>query len=199
MGMIKTKLSTALDKFGEDFEIIRQGGNIDLKGKLGRVKRVTIPWAMQHLKDVIFGPEETINPNDIIHNKTQDIYFFIYTLHKQYKSTILVAQVATLLDADSLCDIQRLDGETGSFGGTKQTFQNQATDVRYHIREIISDMRVERPALLERALVLLYIRNTEDLHVLDRIVIDSRNYQVEHINKTTFQGLIEAQMSLDKR
>lgn len=197
--MIKSKLNTALSKFGEDFEVVRQGGNVALKGKAGKITRATNPWASQYLKTAIFSADELINSGEIIHDKTQDIYYFVYTLQKQYINTSLTAQSINLLRADKACEIQRLQGQAGPFGGTQQTFVSQAQDIKCHIREISADLRTDRPALLERAAFLLYMQSTEDLQILDRVVIDAQNYQVEHIDKTIIQGLFEAQLSLDKR
>jgi hypothetical protein len=173
--------------------------NIELKGKAGMINRATNPWATQYLKQAIFSADEIINPGEIIRDKTQDIYYFVYTLQREYISTILTAQVINLLKADKFCEIQRLQGQAGPFGGTKQEFVTQAQDIRCHLREITADLRTERPALLERASFLLYMQNNEDLQILDRAIIDAQNYQVEHIDKTIVQGLFEAQLSLDKR
>ena len=189
----------ALSRFGEDFEVVRQTGNIALKGKAGKITRATNPWATQYLKTAIFSADELISSGEIIHDKTEDIYYFVYTLQKQYINTTLTAQVMNLLKADKVCQIQRLQGQAGPFGGTQQTFITQATGIRCHLREITADLRTERPALLERASFLLYVQNSEDLLILDRVVIDNQNYQVEHIDKTTVQGLFETQLSLDKR
>lgn len=192
-------LNKALGQFGEDLEVIRSSGNVDVKGKTGRIRRVTNPWAMQYLRQAIFGVAVEINPGEIIHDKTQNIYYFVYILQKNYKTTTLIAQSINLLLADSLCEIQRLQGTQGAFGGTKQEFVSQKTDIKCHLREITADLRTERPALLERASLLLYMQDTEDLQILDRIVINSINYQIEHINKIILGGLFEVQMSLDRR
>ena len=84
-------------------------------------------------------------------------------------------------------------------GGTTQTFTSQKKEIKVHIREISSALREERPSLLETASSLLYLQNTETPLVLDRIVVDSINYQVAHINKMEFEGIWELQLSLDRR
>ena len=197
--VLMSNLNKALRKFGDDLKVIRKAGNIDIKGKTGRIRRVTNPWAMQYLRQAVFSPDVEIDPGEIIRDKTQDIYFFIYIMQKNYKAATLVAQSIRLLLADSLCEIQRLQGTAGPIGGTTQSFVSQKTNIKCHLREISADLRTERPALLERAGFLLYTQSTENLVILDRIVIDSINYQVEHINKTSLEGLSETQMSLDKR
>ncbi len=200
--MISNNLDKALGQFGEEFEIIRDT-DIDLgKGKLGKVRRVTIPWLMQFLKESIFGNGVEILPGDVLHNETQDIYYLVYILNKNYKGTNLVAYSVVLLIADSLYEIQRLgtDAAAGPFGGTKQTpFTSQKDDIRCHLKEISADLRTAKPALLEVASYLLFTQDTEDVQVLDRIVIDSVNYQVEHLDKTALDGLFEVQLTLDKR
>ena len=198
--MIKNRLNIALNKFGERFEIIRTAGNVYLgKGKLGKVRRVNIPWLMQYLKESIFGHAVAIQPGDIIHNKTQDTYYFAYILNKNYKGDRLIAYSVILLIAGSSCEIKRLSGTRGAYGGTQQTFTSQETGVRCHLREINADLRMEKPALLEVASFLLYTQDSIDVQTLDRLIIDSVNYQVEHMDKTALVGLFEVQMSLDKR
>lgn len=197
--MIKSNLNTALSKFGEDFEVVRQGENIDVKGKTGTSKRISNPWLAQFMKEAIFSADEIIYPGEIIHDKTNDIYYFVYTLQKQIIKTELVAQKINLLKINSSCNIQRLSASAGSFGGVKQEFTIVTSDIRCHLKQIDADLRTEKPALSETAEYLLYMQNIEDLQVLDRIVIANQNYQVEHIDRLTLEGLSEAQLSLDKR
>ncbi len=200
--MIKNRLNTALSRFGERFEIVRTTGNVYLgKGKLGKVRRVNIPWLMQYLKESIFGSAVTIQPGDIIYNKTQSIYYLVYILNKNYKGDRLIAYAVILLIADSSCEIKRISSSAaiGPYGGTQQTFASQKTSVQCHLREISADLRTERPALLEVASFLLYMQDSESVQVLDRLIIDSVNYQIEHVDKTALAGLFEVQLSLDKR
>ncbi len=107
-------------------------------------------------------------------------------------------QKGTILYINNTCEIKRLQGTAGSMGGIIQSFTSQKADIRCHLQEISADLKIERPALLEVADFLLYIQNSEDLQILDRVVIDGVKYQVEYIGKT-LQGLFEAQASLDKR
>lgn len=199
MTLLRSNLNTALQRFKDDFEIVRQTGNVSVKGKSGKITRANNPWAMQNLKQAVFSPDELIYSGEIIHDKTEDVYYFVYTLQRQYLKTTLTAQVINLLKADKICQIQRLQAQAGAFGGVKQIFATLAQDIKSHLREITSDLRTEKPALLERASFLLYTQNTEDLQILDRIKIDNQNYQVEHIDKLSLPGLFEAQLSLDKR
>ncbi len=199
--MLKNRLNTALNKFGERFEIIKTTGNVYLgRGKLSKVRRVNIPWLMQYLKASIFSSAITIQPGDRMHNKTQDIHDLVYILYITYTGDVFIAYPVILLIAADSCEIQRVGaGTVGAFGGTQQTFTSQATAIRCHLKEISADLRTERPALLEVASYLLFMQDSEDVEALDRLIIDSVNYLVEHIDKTALAGLFEIQLSLDKR
>lgn len=199
MTLLKSNLNQALERFKEDFEVIRESGNMDLKAKTSNLSRSTNPWVTQFMKEVIISTEVIINPGEIVRDKTNDVYYFVYTLQKQMLKTQLIIQKALFLRINNLCQIQRLSPQAGSFGGVKQQFITLGSDIRCHLREITADLRTEKPALLETAKYLLYLHNSVDLQVLDRVVINNQNYQAEHLDKLTLEGLFEAQVSLDKR
>jgi hypothetical protein len=193
------KLNRALSRFGDTLLIVENGGSTAILGKTWANTRVTNYWLRQYLLNVMFSSIPEVFGGNIIKDAKRNKHYFVYNLHKITIREDVLEQKGTLLYINKACEIQRLNGATGSFGGTKQEFGSQATDIRCHLKEITADLRTERPALLERADFLLYMQNSQDLQVLDRIAIDTINYQVEHIDRITCQGLHEAQLSLDKR
>lgn len=196
---VQGKKYRALARFGDTLLIVRDDGSTLILGKSWANRRIANYWLRQYVLNVMFIGSPEIFGGDVIRDVKRSKYYFVYNLHKLTLRENVIEQNGTLLYINKACEIQRLQGTVGPFGGTKQSFSSQVTDVRCHLREITADLRTERPGLLERASSLLYTQNDENLQILDRIIIDSVNYQVEHIDKTTYQGLFEAELSLDKR
>ena len=197
MAKIKSNLDSALTKFGDIFTI--NGTTTEILGKISVNRRTSNPWNAENIRSGIFSVTPEISGGDILYHVQANIYYLVYLMGKETLVDANIAQHVTLLKISKTCAIYRLSGTSGSMGGVKQTFTKQKENIKVHLREITGDLRVERPALLEMASFLLYMQSSEDLKMLDRVVIDSKNYQVEYIDKNTFSNLFEAQLSLDKR
>ncbi len=191
---IGAKVNNALTKFGDTFLI---DDVTPILGKSWSNARVSSYWLRQYVRNVMFASTPEVFGGNIIKDVKRDQYHFIYNLHKVTVKDDILEQKGTLLIINKTCEIQRLSGTGGAFGGVKQTFVSEKTDIKGHLREISGALRTERPALSEEANYLLYLQSTEDLLTLDRVIIDSGNYQVGHINNLT--GLIEAELSNDLR
>jgi hypothetical protein len=197
--MLKSKIDFILNKFGDDFEIVRSTGNVSIKGKASKIKIITNPWDSQYLKQGTFNWDESIEPGEILYDTVQEIYYFVYTSHNYYMDSDLVAQSRILLMINATCEIKRLSGAAGEMGGTTQTFISQKTGIRCHLREVNASLKSENPGFSETVSFILYIQSTESPVILDRIVIDSVNYQVDRIDNITIDGIYKIDLSLDKR
>ena len=192
------KLIKALQKFGDTLLIIENGDQTAILGKSWANKRVSNYWSRQYVRNVMFAGTPEVFGGNIIKDVKRDHYYFIYNLHKVTVKEDALEQNGTILNINEICAIHRLSGTGGAFGGAKQTFTLEKDDIRAHFTEISGELRKERPALSDEANYLLYLQSTESLLPLDRIIIDSENYQVGHINKN-LEGLIEAEISNDLR
>ena len=195
---IGEKLIKALQRFGDTLLIIENGDQTIILGKSWANERVTNYWLRQYVRNVMFVNAPEVFGGSMIRDVKRSQYYFIYNLHKVTVKEDVLEQKGTLLYINKTCDIQRLSGTGGAMGGAKQTFTNEKINIRCHLREISGELRKERPALSEEANYLLYLQSTEDLLTLDRIIIDSENYQAGHINEN-LEGLIEAELSNDLR
>lgn len=198
-----TQLAEQLDRFlgthGEDFEVIRVGGNVAVKGRSWTPRRISQHWGAEYLKEAIFSSGEVVSGGEIIHDKTNDIYYFIYQSQKAMVGKLTLARNIVLLKITEACEIKRPQDVAGEHGGSTKTFTSIATDIRCHLKVVSADLRGERPGLSEAAASLLYIQKTVDAQVLDRIVIGDRNFQVETLNKDEFAGLYELELNKDER
>ncbi len=192
------KLIKALQRFGDTLLVVEDGDYTSILGKSWANERVTDYWLRQYVRNVMFVNTPEVFGGSMIRDTKRDKYYFIYNLHKVTVQEDVLEQKGTLLYINKICDIQRLSGTGGVMGGAKQTFTNEKINIRCHLREISGELRKERPALSDEANYLLYLQNTEDLLALDRVIIDSENYQAGHINKN-LEGLIEAEISNDLR
>ena len=196
---IGDKISEALQRFGDTLLIVSDDGYTAILGKTWLNARITDYWLLQYVRNVMFVNNPEVFGGNIVRDVIRSKYYLIYNIEKVTVEDDIMEQKGTLLYINKECEIQRLTGTAGEMGGTTQTFTSQKKEIKVHIREISSALREERPSLLETASFLLYLQNTETPAVLDRIVVDSKNYQVAHINKVEFEGIWELQMSLDKR
>lgn len=196
---IQGKKYRALARFGDTLLVVRDDGSALILGKSWANRRIANYWLRQYILNVMFVGNPEIFGGDIIRDVKRVKYYFVYNLQKLTLRENVVEQNGTLLYINKACEIQRLQGTKGPFGGTKQAFVSQKTGISAHLREINADLRIERPGLLERASFLLYLQDSESLLVLDRVIIDSEKYLVEHINKVLLQGIFEVELSLDKR
>jgi len=199
MTFLKSNLDRAVARFGDEIVIIRESGDISTKGRISLNRRFGQPWNAENLRQGIFSSMSTLIGGDILYHTIKDEYYFVYIKGTETLSNSSIAQQITLLKINNTCSIYRLSGTAGSMGGTKQSFTKQKEDIKIHLRAITGDLRVERPALSQTANYLMYLQNTEDIRILDRIVIDEKNYQCEVINENTYNGLYEVELSLDKR
>ncbi len=195
---IGEKLIKALQRFGDTLLVVEDGDYTSILGKSWANERVTNYWLRQYIRNVMFVNAPEVFGGSMIRDVKRSQYYFIYNLHKVTVKEDVLEQKGTLLYINKICDIQRLSGTGGAMGGAKQTFTNEEINIRCHLREISGELRKERPALSEEANYLLYLQSTEDLLTLDRIIIDSENYQAGHINEN-LEGLIEAELSNDLR
>ncbi len=192
------KLIKALQRFGDTLLIVENGDYTSILGKSWSNEKVSSYWLRQYVRNVMFANAPEVFGGRVIRDVKRSQYYFIYNLHKVTVKEDVLEQKGTLLYINKICDIQRLSGTGGSMGGRKQTFTNEKINIRCHLREISGELRKERPALSDEAKYLLYLQSEEDLEVLDRIIIDSENYQAGHINKN-FIGLIEVELNNDLR
>ncbi len=192
------KLIKALQRFGDTLLVVEDGDYTAILGKSWANERVTDYWLRQYVRNVMFANAPEVFGGSVIRDVKRSQYYFIYNLHKVTVQEDVLEQKGTILSINKICDIQRLSGTGGAMGGAKQTFTNEKINIRCHLREISGELRKERPALSDEANYLLYLQNTEDLLALDRVIIDSENYQAGHINEN-LEGLIEAEISNDLR
>ena len=196
---IGDKISQALQRFGDTLLIVSDDGYTAILGKTWLNARITDYWLLQYVRNVMFVNNPEVFGGNIIRDVIRSKYYLIYNIEKVTLEDDIMEQKGTLLYINKECEIQRLTGTAGEMGGTNQTFTSQKKEIKVHIRAISSALREERPSLLETASFLIYLQNTETPLVLDRIVVDSKNYQVAHINKVEFEGIWELQLSLDRR
>lgn len=201
MTMLNINLNRAVNRFGDKFRIIRTSGDKIILGRISLSRRFSQPWNVENLRMGIFGVMPVILGGDILYHIKNDTYYFVYLLGKETISDTEIAQHVTLLKINKTCAIYRLSGTAGSMGGTKQSFTvvEGEENIKVHLRSIDLSLRAERPALLEGASFLLYTKSDTNILILDRVTIDGVNYLAEAIDKVTFSGLYELQISLDKR
>jgi len=194
--MIGRNLGKMIDRLGEGFQILP---DIDIKGRSWTNRRTSRHWSMENIRMALFKPAPVFAGGDVIYDVGRDKYFFVYTYQPQLLAGNLVAQQAVLLLVNASCEVLRATITSGSMGGSSMAFNSLETEVKCHLTQVTGDLREERPGLDMQTDFLLYMQDSEDLKVLDRVVVGEDNYRVNIVNSVDFEGLYEVQLSKDKR
>jgi hypothetical protein len=184
---------------GNPITILRSSGNVSTIGRIMAMKRRTGFFSINYLREALFAPDSGIQRGDLIRDESTGELYFVEGFQEKTMQRVVISINAELYMVNyPAVQIQRLQ-TVADANLNKKTSWVQVATVPANVEHVNGNIAYKDGLLLPTTVFRITMQTQVVVQMLDRFVIDGKNYKADDINLSVIPGLQVIQVSVDPR